>query len=167
MEARIRKLVARLTCGYSKYDKLILLRSKIPAKISSECKDTPAHKALPHSYTEIIFSDLGTPQKNFAPLFGKVANLRTNTQKTKNKRVATRRNLSVACPKTASKVRAIGARRLVRVNKKKRKKKTKQRETHKTKTKETTKHHHTRTTKDHTPTTTDHKVTKVWQTSML
>ena len=32
MEARIRMLVARLTCAYSEYDNLILLRSKIPAK---------------------------------------------------------------------------------------------------------------------------------------
>ena len=54
MEARIRKLVARLTCGYSEYDKLILLRSKIPAKTWSECKDTPARKALTHSYSDLL-----------------------------------------------------------------------------------------------------------------
>ena len=53
-EARIRKLVARLTCGYSEYDKLILLRSKIPAKTWSECKDTPARKALTHSYSDLL-----------------------------------------------------------------------------------------------------------------
>ena len=54
MEARIRGLVARLTCGYSEYDKLIVLRSKIPAKTWSECKDTPARKALTHSYFELL-----------------------------------------------------------------------------------------------------------------
>ena len=54
MEARIRKLVARLTCGYFEYDKLILLRSKIPAKTWSECKDTPARKALTHSYSDLL-----------------------------------------------------------------------------------------------------------------
>ena len=54
MEARVRKLVARLTCGYSEYDKLILLRSKIPAKTWSECKDTPARKALSHSYSDLL-----------------------------------------------------------------------------------------------------------------
>ena len=47
---------------------------------------------------------------------------------TKNKRVAKMKKLSVVCPKTPNKVRAIGARRLVRVQKKKR------RERHKTKT---------------------------------
>ena len=54
MEARIRKLVARLTCGYSEYDKLILLRSKILAKTWSECKDTPARKALTHRYSDLL-----------------------------------------------------------------------------------------------------------------
>ena len=54
MEARMRKLVARLRCGYSEYDKLILLRSKIPAKTWSECKDTPARKALTHSYSDLL-----------------------------------------------------------------------------------------------------------------
>ena len=54
MEARIRKLVARLTCGYSEYHKLILLRCKIPAKTSSECKGTPARKALSHSYSDLL-----------------------------------------------------------------------------------------------------------------
>ena len=54
IEARIRKLVARLTCGYSEYDKLILLRSRIPAKTWSECKDTPARKALIHSYSDLL-----------------------------------------------------------------------------------------------------------------
>ena len=53
MEARIRELVARLRCGYSEYDKLIRLRSKIPAKAWSECKDTPARKALTHSYSDL------------------------------------------------------------------------------------------------------------------
>ena len=47
MEARIRKLVARLTCDYSEYDKLILLRSKIPVKTWSGCKDTPARRPSP------------------------------------------------------------------------------------------------------------------------
>ena len=51
MEARIIKLVARPTCGYSEYNKLILLCSKIPAKTWSERKDTPARKALTHSYS--------------------------------------------------------------------------------------------------------------------
>ena len=54
MEARTRKLVARLTCGYSEYDKLVLLRSKRPAKTWSECKDTPARKALTHSYSNLL-----------------------------------------------------------------------------------------------------------------
>ena len=54
MEARIRKLVARLTCGYSEYDKLILLRSKMQAKTWSECKDTPPRKALTHSYSDLL-----------------------------------------------------------------------------------------------------------------
>ena len=54
MEARIRKLVARLTCGYSEYDKLILLRSKFQAKTWSECKVTPARKALTHSYSDLL-----------------------------------------------------------------------------------------------------------------
>ena len=54
MEARIRNLVARLTCGYSEYNKKILLRSKIPAKTWSECKDTPARKALTHSYCDLL-----------------------------------------------------------------------------------------------------------------
>ena len=49
MEARITKLVARLMCGYSEYDKLIGLRSKILAKAWSDCKDMPARKALTHS----------------------------------------------------------------------------------------------------------------------
>ena len=53
MEARIRRLVARLTNGYFQYDKLILLPSKIPAKTWSECKDTPARKALTHSYSDL------------------------------------------------------------------------------------------------------------------
>ena len=54
MEAMIRKLVARLTCGYSEYDKLILLRSQIPAKTWSECKDTQTRKALNHSYSDLL-----------------------------------------------------------------------------------------------------------------
>ena len=54
MEARITKVVARLNCGYSEYDKLILLRSKIPAKTWSECKDTPTCKALTHSYSDLL-----------------------------------------------------------------------------------------------------------------
>ena len=54
MEARIRRLVAKLTCGYSEHDKLILLRSKIPAKTWSECKDTPARKGLTHSYFDLL-----------------------------------------------------------------------------------------------------------------
>ena len=54
MEARIRRLVARLTCGYPEYDKLILLRSKIPAQTWSECKDTPACKALTQSYSDFL-----------------------------------------------------------------------------------------------------------------
>ena len=54
MEARIGSLVARLTCGYSEYDKLILLRSKIQAKTRSECKDTPVRKGLTHSYSDLL-----------------------------------------------------------------------------------------------------------------
>ena len=54
MEARIKTLVARLTCGYSEYDKLILLCRKIPAKTWSEFKDTPARKALTHSYSDLL-----------------------------------------------------------------------------------------------------------------
>ena len=54
MEARIMKLLASLTCGYSEYNKLILSRSKIPAKTWSECKDTPARKALTHSYSDLL-----------------------------------------------------------------------------------------------------------------
>ena len=54
MEARDSKLVARLTCVYSKYAKLILLRSKIRAKTWPECKDTPARKALTHSYSDLL-----------------------------------------------------------------------------------------------------------------
>ena len=46
--------MARFTCGYSEYDKLILLRSKIPAKTWSECNDTPARKALTHSYSDLL-----------------------------------------------------------------------------------------------------------------
>ena len=54
MEARIRKRVARLPCGYSQYDKLILLRRNVPAKTWSECKETPACKALTHSYSDLL-----------------------------------------------------------------------------------------------------------------
>ena len=54
MEARIRRLGARLTCGYSEYEKLNLSGRNIRAKTWSECKDTPARKALTHSYSDLL-----------------------------------------------------------------------------------------------------------------
>ena len=54
MEGRIRNLVARVTCGYSGYDKEILLRSKIRVKAWSECKDTLARKRLTPSYSDLF-----------------------------------------------------------------------------------------------------------------
>ena len=54
MGARIRELVARLTCGYSEYDQQIMLRSKMPGNTWSECRDTPAREALTHSYSNLL-----------------------------------------------------------------------------------------------------------------
>ena len=56
LEARIRNLVARRTSGYSKYAKLILLllHSKIPIKMWSDCKSTPQHKAPMLNYANIL-----------------------------------------------------------------------------------------------------------------
>ena len=60
---------------------------------------------------KIVFSDLRNPPKNLRRCLARSQNL-GHSQKKKNNRVGTAQKLSVACPKTPSKVRALGARDL-------------------------------------------------------
>ena len=86
---------------------------------------------------EIVFSDLRNPPKHLRCCLARSSKL-GHTQNTKNKRAAATKKLNIACPKPPSKVRAIGARRLVPVKKKGGE--TKQKERPQTKKKESTKH---------------------------
>ena len=79
--------------------------------LAAEEKKNQGKDAQPEEINrKIVFSDLRNPPKKFTPLFGEVAKFRTLSKK--NNRVATAKKLSVACPKTPSSVRALGARDL-------------------------------------------------------
>ena len=86
-----------------------VLRSATQQKKKKTKKKTHNQKKIKR---KIHFSDLRNAPKNFTPLFGEVARFGTHLQKKNNNRVAAARRFSVACPKTPSKVRVLGARDL-------------------------------------------------------
>ena len=128
---------------------------------AAEKNENQEKDAQPEKITrKIVFPTSEIPRKILRRCLARSKTV-GHTGKTKNKKATTAAELNVARPKTPSKVRAVGARRLVRV---KNKKKTKQRERHcrhKTKNKDRTKNHLTRTRTDQTPTATDHGETMV------
>ena len=100
-------------------------RRKKPRKRRTADKNKQGNRFSPTSET---------PQKTFRRCLARSSKL-GHTQNTKNKRAATTNNLNIACSKPPSKVRAIGARRLVRVKKQKNPKRGKQNKTRDTKPK--------------------------------